>query len=121
MIVVISPFSRKFILNSSRITIQSNILYKTSLERNFKLIRKSDAGRLLIEKLKKDREFKLYKSRILTVPNILTLSRLALAPLFPLLVFNGNSNFAFILLSYCAATDMVIVLIFNFSSYDDLA
>ena len=103
------PFTHKFASNQIKSLLRHSLLYNLSIERNFKLIRKSDTVRSLMEKLRKDRELKLYKSRVLTVPNILTLSRLTLSPLFPLFVFNGQFKFAFGLLAYCAATDMVII------------
>lgn len=82
-------------------------LINISIRRQFKTIYKFNTGKKLLEKIKRDRDFEIYKRRILTVPNFLTLSRLAISPFFPLLINSGHSNCAFGLLVYCGASDMV--------------
>lgn len=92
--------------------------------RHLKTIPKFHAAKKMLEKFKRDREMKIYKERILTVPNILTISRITVSPLFPWLVINGHMKSAFALLAYCGATDIVIftffpeyiLIIFLFSS-----
>lgn len=64
----------------------------------------------MLEKFKRERELKIYKGRILTVPNLLTISRISVSPLFPFLIINGHLKSAFALLAYCGATDIVILV-----------
>ncbi len=72
------------------------------------------SAKKILEKLKQDRELEIYKSRIITVPNILTISRLAISPLFPWLIMNGHTKCAFGLLAYCGTSDIVIQSILPF-------
>lgn len=75
--------------------------------RQFKTIPKFNTARKLLEKFNRERELKIYKGRILTIPNILTISRITVSPLFPFLIINGHLKSAFALLAYCGATDFV--------------
>lgn len=78
------------------------------IKRQFETLYKfNNARRKLIDKFKKDREMELYKSRIITIPNILTISRLTISPMFPWLLMNGYTNYAFGLLAYCGTSDIV--------------
>lgn len=79
--------------------------------RQFKTIPKFNTARKMLEKFKRERELKIYKGRILTVPNILTISRITVSPLFPFLISNGHLISAFALLAYCGATDIVILIL----------
>lgn len=74
-----------------------------------KLSKFSDKKREFLDRLRKERELDIFRRKIITVPNILTLSRLASAPLFPWLISNQKPAYAFSLLVYCGITDMVHV------------
>lgn len=78
-----------------------------TIKRQFKSAYKFDTAKKLLEKFKRKRELELYKSRIVTVPNVLTISRLTLSPLFPSLLMNGHTNLALGLLAYCGVSDIV--------------
>ena len=64
-------------------------------------------GRRLLDRFRKERELDLFKKKIITIPNVLTLRRLAAAPLFPYFITNNRPSYAFGLLLYCGITDMV--------------
>jgi hypothetical protein len=76
----------------------------------FRNLYKISEGRKLLDRLRKERELDLFRRKIITIPNVLTLSRLAAAPLFPWLISSEQPVYAFGLLMYCGITDMVINL-----------
>ena len=82
------------------------IKYGSAL-RQFKTLPKFNTAQKMYEKFKREREMKIYKGRILTVPNILTISRITVSPFFPWLIANGHLKSSFALLVYCGATDIV--------------
>lgn len=98
------------------ITARSCVITHNTLRR-FKSVYKFDMAKKLLGKFKRQRELELYKSRIITVPNVLTISRLTLSPLFPLLITNGHSNYALGLLIYCGASDIVLRNCYNWSVF----
>ena len=91
-----------------------NTLLKRSILTTFPLCNESrvfyrfKAAKKMLLAFKRNRELEIYKGRIFTVPNILTVSRLVVAPVFPWLLFNGHNKCAFGLLAYCGLTDIVI-------------
>ena len=87
---------------------RSCLVKQCSFIRQFKAIYKFNSPKKFLERLKRERELELYKSRIITIPNILTISRLTLSPLFPWLIMSGHTKCAFGLLAYCGASDIVI-------------
>lgn len=95
------PFSLGNLISKRSCLINYNIY------RQFKSVYKFDTAKKLLEKFKRERELELYKSRIITVPNVLTISRLTLSPLFPWLIMNGHPNYALGLLAYCGVSDIV--------------
>ena len=89
-----------FLLKKSYVFVFSSL-------RQFKTIPKFNTAKSMLQKFKRERELEIYKGRILTVPNILTISRITVSPLFPWLIINGHLKSAFALLAYCGATDIV--------------
>lgn len=87
--------------------IKRSFLFNHTFKRQFKNIYRLSSAKKLLEKLKRDRELEIYKSRIFTVPNILTISRITVSPLFPWLIMNGHTKWAFGLLAYCGTSDVV--------------
>lgn len=90
-----------------------NVLLKRSfliplpLYSGYKAFYRLNYAKKMLLKFKRDKEFEKYKGRILTVPNLLTFSRLTVAPLFPWFLLHHQNNLAFGLLVYCGATDIV--------------
>lgn len=107
---VIASFTGPFPFSVGKFLCKRSCLIDHCLKRQFKTLYKFNTAKKLIERFKKDRELQLYKSRIITVPNILTISRLTISPLFPWLIMNGHTNYAFGLLAYCGTSDIVIYL-----------
>jgi len=105
---IIGSFTGPFPFSVGKFLCKRSCLIDHCLKRQFKTLYKFNTAKKLIDKFKKDRELELYKSRILTVPNILTISRLAISPLFPWLIMNGHTNYAFGLIVYCGTSDIVI-------------
>lgn len=64
-------------------------------------------GKKFLERLRRQRELEIFRKKIFTIPNVLTASRLASAPLFPYFLSNERPIYAFGLLFYCGVTDMV--------------
>ena len=87
--------------------IKRSFLINYNAMRQFKAIPKFHTAKKMLEKFKRERELEIYKGRILTVPNILTISRITVSPFFPWLIINGHLKSAFALLAYCGASDIV--------------
>lgn len=111
---VIGSFGGHFSFSIERFVCKRSCLINHCLTRQFKTLYKLNNAKRMIEKFRNERELELYKSRILTVPNFLTVSRLTISPFFPWLLMNGHTEYAFGLLAYCASSDVVIVSLFPY-------
>lgn len=88
--------------------LKSGILASLCVRSQFRSIYKfSDGGKKLLDRLRRQRELDRFKKKIITIPNVLTLSRLACAPLFPWLITHEQPVYAFGLLISYGITDMV--------------
>lgn len=90
-----------------KLAFKNSGILNLTIRRQFKTIYKFSAGKKLLERVRREREIDKFKRSLVTLPNALTLSRLALSPLFPVFLASGNSDFAFGLLAYCGISDIV--------------